>query len=297
MQTNKLKFATIVVATDLSDASSTALRYAQAIARLYESTLVIVHAIDPVGYAFPDGAPAFAAADQAAREELRRIEEETRQEGIPVHSMMETGVIYERILQAALDHNADLLVLGTRAKTGIGRAALGTIAPQLLAKAMCPVLTVPPDAEAHMPWAGRWRYVLVATDFSDASLLALRCAHRIAHAQLVTLHIPTSCSEREREDSLERLRFLAPFNESHTVPVEHVIAEGDAAALIAENARKFGTDLIVLGSPENELAEEDFQSSTVLRVISSVTCPVLCVPSARRAVHGVEAVQEVFYRS
>lgn len=296
MQTNKLKFGTIVVATDLSGAASTAVRYAQAIARLYESTLVIVHAIDPVGYAFPDGAPEFAAADHAAREELRRIEEETRLEGIPVHSVMETGVIYERILQATLDHHADLLVLGTRAKTGIGRAALGTIARQLLARATCPVLTVPPDAEAHMPWAGRWRYVLVATDFSDASLLALGCAHRIAHAQLVTLHIPTSCSEREREDSLERLRFLAPFNESHTVPVEHVIAEGDAAALIAENARKFGTDLIVLGSPENELAEEDFQSSTVLRVISSVTCPVLCVPSARRALHGVEAVQEVFYR-
>lgn len=296
MRTNKLKFGTIVVATDLSGAASTALRYAQAIARLYESTLVIVHAIDPVGYAFPDGAPEFAAADQAAREELRKIEEETRREGIPVHSVMETGVIYERILQATLDHHADLLVLGTRAKTGIGRAALGTIARQLLARATCPVLTVPPDAEAYMPWAGRWRYVLVATDFSDASLLALGCAHRIAHAQLVTLHVPPECSEQEREGSLERLRFLAPFNESHTVPVEHIIAQGNAAALIAENARKFGADLVVLGSPENELAEEDLQSSTVLKVISSVTCPVLCVPSARRAEHGVEAAQEVCYK-
>src|SRR5271156_6369334 len=194
MQTSKLKFGTIVVATDLSDGGSTALRYAQAIARLYESTLVIVHAIDPVGYAFPDGAPEFAAADQAAREELRKIEEETRREGIPVHSVMETGVIYERILQATLDHHADLLVLGTRAKTGIGRAALGTVARQLLARATCPVLTVPPDAEAYMPCAGRWRYVLVATDFSDASLLALGCAHRIAHAQLVTLHVPPDCN-------------------------------------------------------------------------------------------------------
>ena len=295
--TNKLKFGTIVVATDLSGASSTAVRYAQAIAPLYESTLVIVHAIDPVGYAFPDGAPEFAAADQAAREELRKIERETRQQGIAVHSVIETGVIYERILHAALDHHADLLMLGTRAKSAIGRAALGAVARQLLARATCPVLTVPPDAEMHMPWAGRWRYVLVATDFSDASLLALGCAHRIAHAQLVTLHVPASGDESERENTLERLRFLAPFNESHTVPVEHVIAQGDAAALIAENARKFGADLVVLGSPENELAEEDFQSSTVLQVISRVTCPVLCVPSARRAEHGVEVVQEVFYRS
>lgn len=297
MQSNKLKFGTIVVATDLSGAGSTALRYAQMIARLYESTLlVVVHAIDPVGYAFPDGAPEFAAADQAAREELRKIEDETRKQGIPVHSVMETGVIYEQILQATLDHHADLLVLGTRAKTGIGRAALGSIARQLLARATCPVLTVPPDAEAHMPWAGLWRYVLVATDFSDASLLALGCAHRIAHAQLVILHVPPCCNEQERGDSLERLRFLAPLNESHTVPVEHIIAQGDAAALIAKNARKFRADLVVLGSPENELAEEDFQSSTVLRVISRVTCPVLCVPSAARAKHGVEVVPEVCHQ-
>src|SRR5215469_18922669 len=87
MRTNGFKFETIVVATDLSGAGSVALRYAQAIARRHESTLVVVHAIDPVGYAFPDGAPEFAAADHAAREELDRIEEETRRQGIPVHSV------------------------------------------------------------------------------------------------------------------------------------------------------------------------------------------------------------------
>jgi hypothetical protein len=35
---------------------------------------------------------------------------------------------------------------------------------------------------------------------------------------------------------------------------------------------------VVLGSPENELAEEDFATSTVLQVISKVKCPVLCLP-------------------
>jgi hypothetical protein len=34
----------------------------------------------------------------------------------------------------------------------------------------------------------------------------------------------------------------------------------------------------VLGSPERELTEQDFPSSTVLRVISRVRCPVLCLP-------------------
>ena len=74
---------------------------------------------------------------------------------------------------------------------------------------------------------------------------------------------------------MERLRFLAPFSGSHTVPVEHIVASGSAGKVIAEYAEKFGADLVVLGSLENELAEEDF---AVLQVISKVKCPVLCLP-------------------
>ena len=115
---NRLQFNTILVATDLSEAGSTALRYAQAIALMHKSVLVVVHVIDPVSYAFPEGVPNSATADQAARDELKGIEEETRRQGIPIHSVVETGVVYERILQAVRDHNADLLVVGTRAKIG-----------------------------------------------------------------------------------------------------------------------------------------------------------------------------------
>src|ERR1700751_1344851 len=97
---NRLQFNTIVVATDFTDTASSALRYAQAIALMHKSVLVVVHVIDPVSYAFPEGVPNSAAADQAARDELRRIEEETRRQGIPIHSVVETGVVYERILQA-----------------------------------------------------------------------------------------------------------------------------------------------------------------------------------------------------
>jgi len=92
-----LQFKTIAVATDLSDASSSTLRYAQAMARTYQSTLVLVHVIDPVAYAFPDGVPVLLGANAAAVAELKRIEEETSALGIPVHSVIESGVVHERI--------------------------------------------------------------------------------------------------------------------------------------------------------------------------------------------------------
>jgi nucleotide-binding universal stress UspA family protein len=277
--TSKLKFKTIAVATDLSDSASSALRYAQAMARAYQSTLVIVHVIDPLAYAFPKGAPSLVAANAAAAAELKKIEEEASELGIPVHSVIESGVVCDRILESVRDHHADLLVLGTRAKTEAGRVALGTVARQLLAKSHCPILTVSPDATDSLPWAGCWRRVLVATDFSPASIRALRCAHQAALHQLILVHVAETTTTTESSHFLERLRFLAPFNESHTVPVEHIVVMGLPGPSIAEYAQRFGTDLVVLGSPENELTEQDFATSTVLQVVSRVKCPVLCLPN------------------
>ena len=273
-------FETIVVAMDFSAKSSATLRYAQAIAQLHGAKLLLVHVIDPMAYAFPTGVPASLTADQAAREELARIEEETRKQGIGVRSVVETGDICERILQCVREYKGKLLVLGTRGRTEAGRVALGTVARQLLAKAPCPILTVTPDAESLLPWAGQWRTVLLATDFSLASLCALSSAHRIAHEQLVVLHSSDAKTKKERGILLERLRFLAPFNESHTVPVEHFIVTGDPGEVIPKYARESHADLVVLGSPSRILSEKDMPSSTVLQVISNVSCPVLCIPAA-----------------
>ena len=286
MNHNILKFKTIAVATDLSDSASSALRYAQTMARMYQSTLVVVHVIDPLAYAFPEGAPSFLAANQSAAAELRKIEEETRTLGIPVHSVIESGIVCDRILQAVRDHKADLLVLGTRAKTEAGRVALGTVARQLLAKSRCPILTVSPATAKSLPWACCWGRVLAATDFSPASIRALQCAHQVALRQLILLHVPECERESECAHWRERLRFLAPFDESHTVPVEHIVAAGNAAKRIFEYAQKFAVDLVVLGSPESELSEEDLHTSTVLQVISRVQCPVLCLPFVPNSSNG-----------
>jgi nucleotide-binding universal stress UspA family protein len=273
-------FGTIVVAMDFSENSSATLRYVQGIARWCGAKLVLVHVIDPIGYAFPTGMPRSISTDQAASEELNQIEEQLRRQGIQVHSVVQTGDITELILQTVRDDGGDLLVLGTRGKTGAGRAALGTIARQLLARNECPIMTVTPDVEALMPWAGKWRTVLSATDFSPCSLAALTAAHRIAHDQLIVLHSSEAESDVERRRQLERLRFLAPMNESHTVCVEHIVTSGEAGPVIVDFALARQVDLVVLGSPATMLSERDLQTSTVLQVISGVHCPVLCIPSS-----------------
>jgi len=143
MPRSSFPFKTIVAAIDFSEESSAALRCAQELARLRTRLLLLIHVIDPVGYAFPAGAPPAVDHDKAAREELAKIEAEVRRQGIPVHSRVETGIVCERILLSLRDHKAALLVLGTRAITGAGRAALGLVTRQAAGALALPILTVP----------------------------------------------------------------------------------------------------------------------------------------------------------
>ena len=149
--TNEPRLKTILVVQDIAEQDvsgslgivSPALEYAQSIAVTKGAVLVLLHSIDPVGYAFPQGSPRddFAGAD--APEELAHVEAEMRAQHLPAHSVVGTEVIYQRILQAAQDHHADLIVLGTHVASPLGRLALGTAALQLLHSALCPVLCVP----------------------------------------------------------------------------------------------------------------------------------------------------------
>ncbi len=285
-------FRTIAVATDMSEAGSSAVSYAQAIAKTCSSTLILMHVIDPLAYAFPTGAPGVVNANQAARAELSKLEDEARQHGIPVHSVLESGVVFERILQSVSDNKADLLILGTRGKTEAGRIALGTVARQLLARAACPILTVPARSAAAIPWSGGCQRVLVATDFQAASVNALHYARQFALKELFALHVVEQPEQQEISTSQATLRSLLSREVANAIPTHPVLAAGDPAETIAEFAGRFGVDLVVLGSPQEELSEEDFPSSTVLRVISRVPCPVLCVPAAAHS-QPVTAFQEI----
>jgi len=277
--TNSLKFGTILVATDLQGNNSAALRYAQAIASQHGSTVVILYVIDPVGYAFPNGSREFVKTNTEASDELKRIEDEIGRSGIAVRSVVESGAVCDRILHAIKEHNADLLILGTKAKTNAGRVALGIVARRLLARSSCPILTVPRGAESLLSTAECWRRVLVATDFSASSLSAVQCAHRIVRGELLVVHASGPNHEKECPSYLERLRFLAPLNESHTVPVEHIAASGDIGKLVSQLVLTFKPDLIVLGAPESDLTPDELGASTVMEIVSGAFCPVLCVPA------------------
>lgn len=164
----------VLVASDLGDASDEAIYQADARARTTGARLVVravVPDVVPVEPMMPMGASPVAMHELRARveEELRaRVGRLTRREPGDVDVRVLPGVPHAAIVEEADRLAAGVVVVGTRGRTGLTAALLGSVAERVVRYASCPVLVARPR-----PLTGK---VLVATDFSDPSLPALRAA-------------------------------------------------------------------------------------------------------------------------
>jgi nucleotide-binding universal stress UspA family protein len=61
---------------------------------------------------------------------------------VTVEHRLEEGAAAEWIIAVAEEVHANLIVMGTHGRTGLGRLLLGSVAEQVLRKAPCPVLTL-----------------------------------------------------------------------------------------------------------------------------------------------------------
>jgi nucleotide-binding universal stress UspA family protein len=267
-------FDKIVYVGDLSGGSSYGLGYAQQLAHERHAEFVVVHSLDPIVYALPGA----TLHDGAANAELTAMEYDPRRHGANHDSFVQREQICAEILREARCHSASLLILGTAGRTAAASMALATMARLLIANTPCSILTVPTPAESTSLPRLLWQNVIAATDFSDAGIAALDVAQRIARRGLTVLHSTECGKEQQCSLCMTRLQLLAPFNESHTLPVEHLVSEGVVTEAIASAARRIHPDLLVLGAPAIGVDSKHQDDSTVYRVIVESQCPVLLVP-------------------
>jgi nucleotide-binding universal stress UspA family protein len=137
-----LPIHTILHPTDFSDRSGNALPLACALARDYAARLVVLHVAQPTplvygeGFVVPD-------PDETVREERERLQNLlVPVSGIPVEKRFVEGDPADRVLDVAREIRADLIVMGTHGRTGLKRLLMGSVAEQVVRKAVCPVLTV-----------------------------------------------------------------------------------------------------------------------------------------------------------
>jgi nucleotide-binding universal stress UspA family protein len=139
--------------------------------------------------------------------------------------------------------------------------------------------------------------VLVATDFSEPSEVAVRYGRALADAFDATLHVmhvvPDSMAlpwatmadglamadvqkQWERE-AQERLEQLVPESDRITTHVTFLTRAGDPVRQIVGYAAEQGVDLIVLGTHGRGPVAHMLMGSVAERVVRGAPCPVLTV--------------------
>ena len=278
----------ILFATDFSAASDAAAPIAIQIARHYGAKVYGVHVnrFDDYTAAAPNAWAAMAeAAEKETKEDAGRLNEQFQ--GIEHEAVIGEGNIWEVVSNLIKEKEIDLVVLGTRGRTGLGRALLGSVAEQILRQAPCPVLTVGPHVNLWSDEYAKMREILYATDLAADFPIAAPYAVSLAQenqAHLVLLHVIEDAKAGDLVDSPEvvdvkerKLQQLVSQQAGLWCDPTYIVEQGPAAEKILDVAKRRHTDLIVLGARPAKGLATHLNMGTVHKVVSQATCPVLTV--------------------
>ena len=138
--------STIVLATDLTDASAAAVVWSVDLARRLGARLLVVHVLD-LGRL--SGLGRHERIDQARAEReplLMDLVRNIRAQGVDAEFLLWSGAAADGIAEAAASEAAEFIVVGTRARRGAERMLLGSVSGRLIRTSRLPVMVVPADA-------------------------------------------------------------------------------------------------------------------------------------------------------
>jgi nucleotide-binding universal stress UspA family protein len=287
----QVKFRNILFATDFSQTAAQAIPYVKKIAEHYDANLLTLHVRPSV--VNPMTEPITWAADIDV---AKAQDDEDREELLKTFAGIRTQVLIEEgdiqpCLDAAIEkNNTDLVVIGTRGRTGLGKLLLGSVAEEIFRTVSCPVLTVGPHSGAIHEHSGELREILYATDLSPESRAAAPYAISLAkefQSRLILMHV---IPEEQPDDlvsdvnvkaGLEKLlRELFPPDAEALCKPEYIVECGDPADMILEFARLREMDLIVLDvRPEKGASGAATHMPTAIahKIVSHAERPVLTV--------------------
>ena len=137
----QIKFRQIFCASDFNPESAQTVSYAVSLAREFQARLTLLHVIEDYG----DRLHEHPGPIEIALRKLGELLPDGTGLRYPPEMLAEFGAPAELILQSAIEHEADLIVLGVQSASGhIGAATFlsGSTAHKVVVGANCPVLTV-----------------------------------------------------------------------------------------------------------------------------------------------------------
>jgi nucleotide-binding universal stress UspA family protein len=283
-----LRFRSILVATDCSAASATAVKLAARMAKEFHAKLHVVHAIVPEIYEINMAGPAPQLELinlPAARENLHKYAEHIPDLRTVKHKeIVFLGTPSDAIQSAGEANRVDLVVLGSHGRGGLAKLTLGSVAEWAIRRLPYPVLVAGPNCDKTLRPI---RSIVLATDLSEQTSRSAQYACSMArdyNARLAVMNVVSRASTPEEQarvesSTMQKLRQLLPgdYEEWCTLQVE--VKTGEIAAATLETAQESKANLIVLGARHRSALADHVPRTKLSAIIRGANCPVLVIPA------------------
>lgn len=288
-------FKRILCAVDFQTSSMRAFQVALDLAAADGARLHVVHVL-PVPLVMHDGTggPVLMTEVQEQSDgELRVMADGGLRRGVKVTTETLFGNVLAALRRIATVKPIDLVVMGSHGRSGLARWIVGSVAEGMMRHCPVPLMIVGPARSGAL--APKIRHVLAVTDFEGGTAEALRCAASIADekkGRLKLLHVVSDnlgAIRQQYRDALlagvkQRLRDLvppAPFRSEEQV----VVVTGLPWRAIPARLQGGRYDLLVMNIHRHSVVDRIAARPVGERIVRAAlrSCPVLLVPSARRA--------------
>jgi len=290
LSTSEISFSRILMGTDFSKPAAQALTLAASIAEVFDSEIVIIHAVQPVIYGdgqMPMPLEVLNTQFAAAQYEMKKlIASDPRFTRLRIQTKVDFGSAVDLIDQVAKAERSTLIVVGSHGASGLEKVAFGSVAETLLRESSCPVLIVGPHCPAeHHPL----RSILFATDLETTGLRPAQYASALAEhvdGRLTVLHVMTKRPDNPEIDSdlfqeglRKKMRSLLPSDVELFCSPKIRLEYGSPEQLIIDVAKSETASLIVVGAHNRSALADHAPWSTLSHVIRNSRCGVLVVRS------------------
>lgn len=289
-------YHTILVPLDGSAFSERALPMAKTLAQAMRAQVVLMRAASASVFPGTDPTEAQVRAVEEAQAYLSSLATEFSQQGTRVQVAVPYGDAAESILLEIGLRGADLVVMCTHGRSGLGRWIYGSVAEQVLARSAAPVLLVHPTGEpATLGPEPEQASLLVTLDGSVFAEAALPHAAALAHAfggtilllrtvepSMLAYNYPLmdlvrESLAREHHDAELYLEEAAQRLRSDGLSVQTVVQGGWPSETIVYRGAALGPRLIVMATHGRTGVARLLLGSVALEVVRRSSLPTLLI--------------------
>lgn len=270
---------TIIIASDLTARSDRATDRGLLLAREWGTPLVLLHVVE--------GERSDAVLEERAVDALQAVLESDASEA---EVIVRRGEVQQAIIELAGERSAALIVTGVARFNNVRDFFLGTAVDHLVRHSPAPVLVVKRRAR------GTYRRILVATDFSPCSELALRAAAELFPRASLTLwhnchsayeawldeEETTAEASRQSEEDMRRFVQAADVADDVRSRLRTVITTGELENSVERALREGEFDLLVLGTHGRGGFARATIGSRAAGLLNGVAADVLMVRGPKR---------------